>query len=310
MPRTIAGTGFATGGTEARPDELDRRLAAIADLGCGWAELSFCDEDVVANARPFRPVLDRLLAVTRARASSLRYTIHAPLAINLFDTPRLALHEAVCAAHLEVAEEVGARLIVIHTGVHWGETPTEAELTRLLLQQRDALRRLGDLAGRRGVLIAVETLRPLPAERLTLDAFEMAAMFRDIDHPFVRCTIDVGHSWQMASWKQQDYAAGLQALAPHVAHLHMQDLFGSPKAIRTMSRGELFAFGMDDLHLPLGWGEIPFDQTFSALSLPPGTTMIMELNARFRHTEMPGCADRMVELAALLDRLPSAAAAQ
>lgn len=299
MTQIIAGTGFAVGGTEGRPEEFDRRLGVIQDLGCGWAELSLCDEDVVANGRPFWPVVRRLQPVAERRG--LRYTVHAPLAINLFDTENLAMHEAVTAAHLEVAAAFGARLIVIHCGLAWQQSVAPRTLQRLVLQQRDALRRLGDVAARFGVLIAMETLRPLPGERVTLDAFEMAGAFRDIDHPFVRCTIDVGHSWQMASWKGQDYAAGLRALAPHVAHLHMQDLFGAPKAIRTMSRSELFAFGMDDLHLPLGWGEIPFDEVFRTLTLPAGTTMLMELNSRWRGTEMPGCAAQMVELAAILE---------
>src|SRR5207249_1296312 len=70
-----------------------------------------------------------------------------------------------------------------------------------------------------------------------------------------------------------DYLEAVRAAGPLLIHLHVTDNFGRYDPLRlenftlyrTQRSRDIFPVGRGDLHLPVGWGAIPYDQTFAAL---------------------------------------------
>lgn len=276
----IAGVGLSTESAAGDIDGLDRELARFAEIGCEIAELSFQNMFLVAGGRLNLPELRKVEAVTRSH--KLRYTAHGPLATNFMDEAHVELHRRVCAAMIEAAGALGATRLVVHGGV-WHAPLPEAELRRLARLEVESLAGLAEHAARHGVTIALENLPPLPSLPFTHDAFALAAQVAAVNHPSVGATLDIGHAYMQATVRQQDLAATLAAMAPHIVHIHLQDMFGRPDTVRTWGKAEKLAYGTGDLHAPPGWGDTPFETLLPALRPREGTTMIMELAGHFFH---------------------------
>jgi sugar phosphate isomerase/epimerase len=282
----IAGFGFCTDG--ARPDlsDLDAQLARIEATGASHCELSLYELDLIVGGRVLPERRRRLEQICARRA--LRYTVHGVLTVNFMDEARLAMHKAVCRAMLELCEAVGASVMAHHPG----KVPAApaAELERLHALERDTLREMGDVAAGCGVTIAVENLFVEDAVSYTADPVRLAREIAAIDHPNVCGLLDFSHAYIMARFRGMDYAQTLEAFAPQVNHLHVHDSLGRPTSIEGFYRlAEQIAFGMGDLHLPLGWGDIPWDAILPRLRLRPGTVLIVELPER-HFAELDRCA--------------------
>jgi sugar phosphate isomerase/epimerase len=283
---TIAGFGFCT--DEVRPDlsDLDAQLARIEATGASHCELSLYELDLVVGGRVL-PERRRLLERICARRA-LKYTVHGVLAVNFMDEVHLDAHKAVCRAMLELCAAVGASVMAHHPG----RLPAThaAHLERLHGIEREALREMGDVAAGYGVKIAVENLFVEDAREYTPDPVRLAKEIAAIDHPHVCGLLDFSHAYIMAQFRGMDYLETLQAFAPQVNHLHVHDSLGRPTSIGGFYRfAEQIAFGMGDLHMPLGWGDIPWDAILPGLPLRPGTVMIVELQERY-WAELEQCA--------------------
>ncbi|HEX5078241.1 MAG TPA: sugar phosphate isomerase/epimerase [Geminicoccaceae bacterium] len=282
----IAGFGFDT--EAAAPDlaDLDEVLARIAASGASHAELSLCGYELIAGGRILaerRRKLEQICARHR-----LAYTVHGTLAVNFMDEAHLDLHKAVCRAMLELCDAVGASVMVQHPG----KVPARPApvLERLHAIERDALREMGDVAARYGVRIAVETLFVEEPQRYTADPVRLAAEIAAIDHPQVCGALDFSHAYIITTFRGMDYMAALRAFAPCTNHLHVHDSFGRPTTMGGFySHPERIAFGMGDLHLPMGWGDIPWEEILPQLAFRPGTAMIVELPPRHM-AELESCA--------------------
>lgn len=290
----IAGFGFSS--VEAAPDlaDLDANLARIEATGASHCELCLFAHDLIAGGRLIPDRVERLRRICAAR--TLAYTVHGALAVNFMDTANLDLHEAVCAAMLELCGAVGAGVMVHHPGIVPAATP-EA-LDDLHARERDGLRRMGDRAARLGVRIAVETLFVEEEERYTADAFRLASEIERIDHPNVVGTLDVSHTYIMSTFRGLDFRAAAKRFAAVAGHVHVHDSFGRPRTLKGFTRAEDVAFGQGDLHLPLGWGDIPWDDLMPDLAFLPGTVLNVELPTRF-WSELDAVAERMRRLVAL-----------
>lgn len=299
----VKGIGFSTNGQRGDLADLDAALGRIEDAGADYAELTLCAEDLVVDGRLLTRRVDRLERICARR--KLAYTVHGPICINLMDTENLALHRAAARAYVELCAVVGAESLVTHTGRVPG-APADV-IDRLLAQERSELRELGELAGPHDVRIAVENLFVETAGQFTCDPFELARHLAAVDHPAVGGLIDFSHAYLMCRFKGLAYAEALRALAPATRHVHVHDSFGRPVTIGTFSAGERLAYGQGDLHLPLGWGGIPWDEVMPGLPLRPGTSMIIELPPRWQ-SEMAECLAEARRLARLLETDPTAAA--
>ena len=70
-------------------------------------------------------------------------------------------------------------------------------------------------------------------------------------------------------------------MAPLAEHIHMRDSFGILQQMPTYIGAEASYYGFGDLHLPLGWGDIPFAKVVESLKFPENINLNFELSSRY-----------------------------
>ncbi|MEM7696091.1 MAG: sugar phosphate isomerase/epimerase family protein [Pseudomonadota bacterium] len=293
----IRGFGASCQATGNNFDALDRKLGRVEAAGATFAEITLYSCDSIVSGRVNQTVVRQLEAICGRR--NLGYTVHGPLVSNFFDRERMAMTMAVQKAAVDITSALGADVMVMHQGV-LSDEPDDATLGELLSAERDALIELGDHAATKGVTIAVENLMCyLPTVRYCLAPERLAEQLSAVAHPNVRCTLDVGHAYLAAGQLGRTHLECMRPLAEHIVHVHCQDQYGRSPTIKTNTHHEAVAFGVGDLHLPMGWGDIDFDALLPQVGLRPGITMVYELNP-IQDAWLEPTLDR---LAQLVDRL-------
>jgi len=191
--------------------------------------------------------------------------------------PRDALsrHLAVARATIEVAAEIGAVHLVLHTGHMPGQD--EAAIEAAYGAQRDAFASLGEIAAIHSLVIAVENIFVMEAGVHTALPSRLAREIEAIGHPNVRGCLDFSHGAITCKAQGADYLSEAKALARVARHLHIHDSFGDPAHLRTYTRSERVAFGLGDLHLPVGWGDLPWNEMMRAFDFEPDVIFNLEL---------------------------------
>ncbi|MGO9170344.1 MAG: sugar phosphate isomerase/epimerase family protein [Rhodomicrobium sp.] len=271
----VRGAGFSSGVAEDPGFEhLRRNLDEAAELGVEFVELPLFAMDLLAGGRILPGQLRRLKGAIAGRG--LGYNAHGPLAVN-FMQPRdvLARHLAVARATVEVAAEIGAVHLVLHTG----HIPSqdEAAIEAAYAAQRDAYAELGEIAALHSLIVAVENIPITEAGSHTALPSRLAREIEAIDHPNVRGCLDFSHAAITCKEQGADYFTEAKALARVARHLHLHDSFGDPVQLRTYTRSERVAYGLGDLHLPIGWGSLPWHDMMAAFEFEPGVIFNLEL---------------------------------
>lgn len=280
MPETVIGVGITAGTGAPDLSDFSTILDRVEATGATFAELSLFDQDVVLGGRIFRPQLDALKQLTRER--SLRYTVHGPLSINFFDEPfRLPRHFEVLEASIEAAAELGALHYVLHSGLR-NPIPQRLALEDCYKRQREWLVRAGEIGKQLGVYICVENLfGSHDGQTYASSCRRLAEELRAVAHSHVRATLDVGHAFLHVGYWGGDFLAEVAALAPLAKHVHIHDNFGRADDIWMFAEGERLAFGHGDLHLPVGWGSIPWTEVMRVCAFPAETVFNIELKPRY-----------------------------
>jgi sugar phosphate isomerase/epimerase len=259
-------------------DRLRENLDQAEEFGVEFVELPLFAMDLIAGGRVIESQMRRLHDALKAR--SLGYTAHGPIGINFMQAPEIvARHLAVARATIEVAAEIGVVHLVLHAGCTSAQD--EAEIEALYATQREAFATVGDFAAKHGIWIAVENIyvnwrhehTPLPGR--------LAQEIEAIAHPNVKGCIDFSHAALACAAKGANFLDEAKALARVANHLHIHDSFGDPATIWTFSRSERLAFGLGDLHLPIGWGNIPWRQIMAEFEFLPDAIFNLELPVQY-----------------------------
>ncbi|PSM16737.1 MULTISPECIES: sugar phosphate isomerase/epimerase family protein [Nitratireductor] len=277
----VAGTGLSARKRQDDLSDFAAELDLIEALGVESIELPIFDLDVIVGGKIRRPRLEEIKRACAGR--SVAFSVHGPLAINFMDEARrLPRHLDVLSASLEVAAELGAKHYVVHSGLarHQSGDGLKAAYHR----QREWLARGGDIARQNGLYLCVETMfggydgsvHASSPQRL---ADELAA----IAHPNVAATIDFSHAYINLDFAgaRQNFVAEIKALAPYGRHLHVHDSFGRQDDIWMFTIGERLAYGHGDLHLPVGWGDLPWEEILAECTFPEGVVFNIELQQRY-----------------------------
>jgi sugar phosphate isomerase/epimerase len=99
----------------------------------------------------------------------------------------------------------------------------------------------------------------------------LAQQVEQINHPAIGLCIDFGHVWISARWLGYDFLAGIERLAPLTTHFHINDNMGVSDYT-----GKSVNLGRGDLHLPPGWGTVPFEEVFRTIDFPKNPVFLME----------------------------------
>ncbi|NKE47073.1 sugar phosphate isomerase/epimerase [Roseomonas frigidaquae] len=259
--------------------DLPAALDDAAALGVEIAELPLHALDVIVGGR----IQDRRLADVRriCAGRGLGYVLHGHLGINLMEDPfRVPLHLEVLRANIAAAAALECRNLVIHSG--FVPTVQSAGIEAAFDRQREHLSRMGDVARDHGVTLCVENIFEFTGIKATALPGRLAKELRAIAHPNVMATFDISHGWLHCGQWGVDFLEEARALAPLSRHLHLHDSFGRPNDFWTYSVTEALAFGIGDLHLPMGWGSIPWDSLAEACTWPDDLVADVEVNHRYR----------------------------
>ncbi len=201
-----------------------------------------------------------------------KYTVHAPDVINLRRITN-PWHKRVFEASIEFAGAIGAEVVVYHCG------KTDDRLDFSEKQQKRAeiraLKSIAKIAEEHGVFIGVENLTHHSIE-------EVLEVVEAVNHPNVRMTLDIAHLFIAANYKGLDYLHQMEKAMPYVVELHVSDTFGeAQERFQDIPSFEGFQlmYGIGDLHLPLGYGEISFNEV-ARVVLDSGFSgiVILEIN--------------------------------
>lgn len=302
------GTGISAHKRAHDLSDFGAELDMIEALGVESIELPVFDMDILVGGKIRRPQLDALKRTLAGR--SVSFSVHGPLAINFMDEAyRLPRHFEVLEASLDVAAETGAQHYVIHSGLIRSQQAGGVESA--FARQREWLAKSGDMARERGIILCVETLfGEFDGTILATSPSRLANELAEIDHPNVMATIDFSHSWIKLDYdgRKAEYVAEIAALAPYARHLHIHDSFGRQDDIWMFTEGERLAYGHGDLHLPVGWGDIPWDAVLAACTFPEGVLFNIELKDRYWYAAQE-CIDATKAMAARAKIARKAAAA-
>ena len=247
---------------------LEKDLSLAEELGFAAVEIPAHGVDALfggklrrSRLREVKQVLDEF---------SFRLTVHAPDTLNLQDLERWPVQQGLFEACIDFSAEIGAEVLVYHQGCSLnGEATLEAEIGELI--------RLGRIALSKEVRIGVENgSRPI---------FSLIELIEAVDLESVGMTYDFGHAYLAANFFGYAFLAGLRAASPYIIHLHLHDNLGrvAPDAIVPLTTREpqvACPLGEGDLHLPPGWGKIPYRRVFETLTRYDGICML-ELHKRF-----------------------------
>lgn len=246
-------------------------------LGVDTVEIPLFASRLIADGAILEPTMR--IFEDRMQGRRLGYTTHALLSINLMDAPeRLELHEKIARACIEVTARFGARNMVLHCGLAEDTSPDALEAA--YARQRECLARLGDFAAQHEVLICVETIWNFDGRETALPG-RLAAELRAVGHDAVRATLDYAHSALQCGLKDADLMAEIAEIAPLSHHLHLNDCFGTVREGPSSLPGEALAYGSGDLHLPLGWGNLPWEKLLTEPAYPEQVILNDELHPTY-----------------------------
>jgi sugar phosphate isomerase/epimerase len=265
---------------EGKPDLSDfaQTLEEMAGLPISHVEIPAYAYDLVLAGKLMGSRIAEFEQSCRDRPFG--FTVHGPLAINFMGPPaHLPRFLDTTKAFVEICARIGAPHLVIHAGMMQPNERHEAE--NAIARQRDYLRRAGDFAAEHKVILCVENLFDFGPYAATPTIAHLAEELALINHRHVRATFDFSHGLIHATQYGYDFLQEAKALAPFAEHLHLHDSFGEPDLPWVYASAEANAFGFGDLHLPQGWGSVPWDAIAAQCEFPKDVIAIHELNKRF-----------------------------
>lgn len=276
-----------TGAHRGEFSTLAENLSRLADLGADFVELWPEELGLIVAGRLDGARVSRMAEVFAE--AGLSYTVHAPLETNLMDFRSGLPHREALEASLRFAGEVGADVMVCHAGQRHNVRDARVNPRSQLATEREALREAGDLAGELGVTIAVENYYPdLKVMRgevydYSLWPSELAEQVSDVDHPSVAVCLDTGHAALAAEALDFDLVEECAAAAPLVRHVHLHDNFRKVNPSGEPPVSESRVFGLGDLHLPPGMGEVPLAELLGSVEFPRNPSCCAELSDESPH---------------------------
>lgn len=300
---SIIATGFNSGSSNGELESLEADLRRLADIGVDTVELAITSLDIIAGGRIIEERAERLVALTRQ--FGFRYTVHGLVSSNFMDPVTQRYQIDAAKALVQLCDRIGAKVLVQHGGCLRADQIEERKGADQ--REREALTELGDFARPYGTRIVLENIFTTELGQYRQTPAQVAETVKAVNHPNVAALIDFSHAYLEATYKGLDFRAEIAAMAPVTGHLHVHDSFGRPQGFyKPFFPQENTALGIGDLHMPLGWGDIAWEDIFSELTFLPDTVLMMEIGERYG-AEQPASLERAKNLMALSNKLAIAA---
>jgi sugar phosphate isomerase/epimerase len=302
----IIATGFNAGSIDGELDSLEAELHRLANLGVDTVELAVTSLDLISGGRIIEERAERLVAITGK--FPFRYTVHGLVSSNFMDPVTCGYQLEAAKALVQICDRIDARILVQHGGCLRADQIFDRASADQ--RERDALLELAEFAKPYGVRIVLENIFTTELGQYRQTPAEIAETVKAVNHPNLAALIDFSHAYIESTYRGLDFRDQLRAMAPVAGHLHVHDSFGRPQGFyKPFFPQESVALGIGDLHMPLGWGDIDWEDIFSELAFLPGTVLMMEIGNRYRN-EQPASLERAKRLMELNNRGETSVAAE
>lgn len=254
-------------------ENLERDLRFFQEIGYEYVEIPVDAIDVIRcgkldphQMRELKALLSRL---------DLKYTVHAPLALDLRDVNNLEIQKNLFRACIDFTAEIGAEIFVYHYNQKTKNPIFEQALYEGMLEMADYAK--GDIQ--------------ICVENIEIDIVQNVVEFVEkINRKNVGMTFDFGHAYLASKRFGCDFLETVRLAKPYVRHIHVHDNFGRFEELRLAGYDQyklipyrrLLALGKGDLHLPPGWGIVPLDEAFEVLDNFEGVFMLEYHYHRYR----------------------------
>jgi sugar phosphate isomerase/epimerase len=275
----ISGVGFNTVSKDGHAESIVADLKYYSDIGADFAEVCLGTIDVVAGGRV---IPDRLAALSKVMGQfPLRYSMHGLVSSNFMNSATIRQQIDLAKAFIQVCDRAGAKILVQHSGFVSPNLPSDrADADK---REYDALVEIAEVAAKYDVKVALENIFTVVGGQYRKAPSQVAETVRALNHPNIVAVTDFSHAYIESTYRGLDYMNELRAMAPVTGHLHVHDSFGQLAGDTPFFYAqEASALGFGDLHLPIGWGNIPWDNIFGELIFLPDTILMMEISSRFR----------------------------
>ena len=259
---------------------LSDQIRRLKEVGVDSLEVSIYETDVICGKKINLPEL-KILKDTLL-GQDISYTVHGELSVNLMDQENFDSHKEVLKRDIEVSSEIQATHLITHFGQTTNKVYENKNIYESYLKkQQDCYAELGDYAKQYNVTLAIENLFPFTIDNYAPLPNEIALQLNKINHPNVKCCLDISHAYINCTYRNAHFIDEIKKMAPLSEHIHMHDSFGLIERIWAYVPAEYTSYGQGDLHLPLGWGDIPFEKIFKEIQFPDRLNLNFELPERY-----------------------------
>jgi sugar phosphate isomerase/epimerase len=272
-------------------DKLNKELTYYQKLGFTFVELSPHGVGAIINGKLITKRLQEVQKVLQKY--SFQYKVHGVNSLNLMNEEPDNIEDDLFRANLEFTAAIGANLLVYHAGRYCPEEKfqlmashklSELDNQRLWDQEQQLLFKMASIAACAGITIGIENSRPyLDCANYSYgeSIAELGRMCQEINHEHIGMTLDMGHAYMTARQYGQNIFKDVEDIAPYIKHIHLHDNFGRCSASFERKQFELAATGRGDMHMPIGWGEVPARKLCSILKDYTGV-ITLEMRPRYR----------------------------
>ena len=273
--------GFTLKPRNAQIADLKKQLVFFEEIGAGSVEIPLYELDVLCGKKIVKDELNFLQETLKP--SKLNFSLHGSMSVNLMDEEYLDDHIEILKRDIEVSEAINSKILVTHFGYTNIENyKNKAKYKKLLQNQTEIYFKMAEYAKSHNVTLAIENLFPFTPISYAPLPSEIAEQISSINHPNARTTIDFSHAYLNCTHNKVDFIEQIKTMVPITSHLHIHDSFGRLKKMDTYMHSEDVTYGQGDIHLPLGWGDIPFEKIFSKFLFSSDIFLNFELSDRYK----------------------------
>jgi len=214
------------------------------------------------------------------------YTVHREGFYDLRDISNVKLNEDLFKLSLEYTKEIGASIYVEHFTEKSKNEAVES-------QYEKSLAKIAQIAARMDIVIGLEHIE-IDYFKNTLDCIKR------INHPNLKMTFDFGHAFLTSKYFKEDFLGNIKAAKPYLCHIHIHDNTGNFDENRLTwtqkSLKERLPQGKGDLHLPIGWGNIPFKEAFEIIGDDYAGIYMLENSVGVHERYLPGILENLLDV--------------
>jgi len=268
---------------------VKKDLQTFKEWGFPVVEIPVHGLDVVVNGKISDSKMQQV--VDLLSEFSFQYSVHAPNPINLMDQTDPEIHYQVLDSTLQFARNIQSKVVVYHAGRYIAEewfpysNPNQLNddlMFQMLQQEITYIRKLA--ANYPDVMICIENARPYNVYSPYCYGENMDTLLNlleTINRSNVKMTLDIGHLFMAASFFGYDPIEAINKAKPYIYHIHIHDNFGKSILYTEKQQTHLLPFGKGDMHLPVGFGSIPFAAFLPVLIRDYQQFIIMEIRSRY-----------------------------